>query len=126
MIIFTNMTISIQMKDPELQDTYVLRLGPKVKTMMDGTIRSRRQTPATTHFGLHWRELTRPKAVELQNFLIVTSGQQLRYIDYEGNSWIGYILTDPAEIVTDSLGHGTADCRNEANSVALDFEGTKL
>jgi hypothetical protein len=119
-------SMTIQMRDPEMQDSETLTFGTKFKTMMDGSIRSRRQTPAPIKLTLKWTELTRTKALELQQFLTVSAGQQILYSDFNDQNWSGKILTGPFEITTPSLGYGSGSTRKEANSVTLEFEGMPL
>lgn len=117
---------TVDLRDPELGDKTEINVKVRLLTMMDGTIRTRRATPATTLLMLKFTELTRRKALELRDFLVASEGAKLRYFDYLGNQWSGYILTDSNVLTTYARGLGSSEPRKEANAVTLEFEGVQL
>lgn len=118
------MSLQVTLKDPEFNDADNLLLDVKVMDMMDGSIRTRVSTPVPIKLSLQFIELTRVKAIELRDFLTASLGQKVRYVDYSGQHWAGYITNEPS-VTTTGRGGGSSE-RQESNSVKIEFEGVKL
>lgn len=123
---YETMATVIELHNPLLQDVLAIATGVKIKTMMDGSLRTRRKTPATTRLSFHWTELTRTKAVELESFLEASAGSYIRLIDFNDVIWKGKILTNPYTLTVGSRGKGITAIRHEATEVSLDFEGVMI
>jgi hypothetical protein len=118
-------TLHISIRDPEFQDQQNLTTNVRIFTMASGAVRTTKN-PTTVRLVLNFREVSRSKAVEIRDFIVASSGAKLRYDDYKGASWVGYIVTEPNEITTYARGLGNAEPRKEANSFSLTFEGITL
>lgn len=116
---------NIVLKDPSLADLRQTTVSVSINTMMSGVVRTRRSTPATTALRLTFKEVTRAKTIEMRDFIVATLGEQVRYIDYDGVSWLGYIITEPNSFLTTGRGLGN-EARREANEFTIEFEGRKL
>lgn len=128
MITFSEATLplSIGMKNPELQDAEEVATNTVVHTAMNGDLRTYRRTPATLKLTLTFRTLTRVKALELRAFVLATFGMILTYADHRGGTWRGKLLVEDLDILTEELGSGRDGIRKEANTIILEFEGTRL
>lgn len=125
MISFSTLGLQLELRDPEWRDSEVVSLNTRFSTMMNGDIRSRRTTPTTTRLVMSFMDVTRRKALEVRAFISATAGTKVRLNDFRGQSWMGFILTEPFQITTDGRGQGV-DPRKESNAFQLDFEGIRL
>ncbi len=126
MIVLGNSSLQVELKDPVFGDSTDTSVRVKVKTMMDGSLRTRRATPFTTKLVMRFVEVSRRKALEVKDFIIATQGQRITLIDWNTISWSGYLTTDPTDIITDGRGQGNTEPRKESNNFQLEFEGRLL
>lgn len=119
-------TKSIELRDPEFQDRKTTEVRVTLRTMMDGSVRSMRKTPATVELILKFLNVTRNKAVEFHDFILASEGSRIKYVDPQGNQWVGFIKTGPNTITTYSPGLGNTEPRKESNELNVEFEGAKL
>lgn len=119
-------TSIVRMRDPEFQDQEVFGIHTQFATMLDGSLRGRKQTPITTKLSWRFTSLTRNKVLQLRTFISLASGSKVRLIDFNGITWVGYLIAQPFDILTNSRGQGTTEYWKESNEISFDFEGTKL
>lgn len=119
-------TLTVDLRNPEFSDKVEVNTHLKILTMMDGSERTRKTTPATVLLQLKFIELTRRKAIELRDFLVASLGTKVKYFDYLGNQWSGFITTDLDTLTTYARGLGSTELRKESVTITLDFEGVKL
>jgi len=117
------MTTRVDLKSPEFGDQQEAIGAVHLWQTMDGAIRTCVKTSPVT-LDLEFRDVPREKAIEFRDFLVASLGQKVRYVDYEGVQWVGFIKTEPDQ-VTDGLGFGNVP-RPEGCSFKVEFEGTKL
>lgn len=115
MITFIYNTKSINMPSPRLNDSESLALPVIIHRSKNGTIRAyRKLSLPISHLSLFFEHMNRPKMVELFAFAAIVAGQQLSYIDYNKNKWLGTITNFPLDETHVAL-------RN--NQITLEFEG---
>lgn len=121
---FNAPTLTIDIKNPEFANVKSIMVKVGLMTMMDGSLRTERSTPANKILKLVFKDVTRRKSLELRNFIIASQSSMIRYIDFDGVSWKGFITTEPFTIMTTDRGLGSTEPRHEANTFNIDFEGT--
>lgn len=126
MISFAAASRFLVLKDPALGDQKAVDVHVRIQTMMSGAVRTRRSTPAKIKFKLKFVDVTRVKTIETRDFLVATMGQQVRYVDYNSTSWIGFLTVEPNSFVTTGRGLGHDEPRKESNEFTIEFEGKKL
>lgn len=122
MIAFIAGSSFVDVKDPDFRDKKEATVHVKVRTMMNGSLRTRRTTPAVTTFVLGFTDVTLRKREELKAFIFANQGKRLRYIDFEGVSWYGFLIEEPTIFKTVARGQSTGPERAEAVSFGLTFE----
>lgn len=117
-------TLQIELKSPEFSDSQNDQRSMSLLNMMDGSLRTRITRAVPVKLTLSFIEVSRVKALELRDFYVATLGQKIRYVDYNGVHWSGYMTNEP-NVTTTSRGGGSS-LRKESNSIQVEFEGSKI
>lgn len=67
--------------------------------------------------------LTRGKALELRAFIVSYYRSKVQLVDHLGETWVGYITTNPNEF--ESTGRAVGAPGNELQNIQIEFEGIK-
>jgi len=116
-------TLSVILRDPEYGDSTLVNVRTQVRQSMSGEIHSFRRTSATRDLLLTFSEISKPKVQELIDFLTTAAGDEIKYTDYEAVVWRGWLITNPAEFITNSKKDGTCI---EVSTITLEFRGSKV
>ena len=100
MITLTKGTLSIQLRSPEFGNTDALEIRRINRKTRGGDILVFRdpQWPKTRTFQLKFQFLKEDDLSRLLNFMHVTLGQIVTFVDHEGRSWNGIIITPTDEV----------------------------
>lgn len=104
----------VELRNPDLTDTQDHVFGVERKFDMSGRPHTWLPSQTSKLFSITVRGLAREKTLELRDFLILTSGKDIKYRDYDAVLWIGRILTNPYTIIANG------DCED---SITIQFEG---
>lgn len=118
-------TLSIELKDPELGDGQNLDIKTNFKKAMSGHIYSTIKTPGTTILNWTFVNLSRNKTIELEDFLIFAAGKNIDIVDHDSTHWKCKLLSPLNEFVTTGRGTGYHE-RRESNSINLQFEAVEV
>lgn len=88
-------------KDEELS----VNVKTKFKHAMSGDIWSTRSTSASRSFELFFTEIAKSKYEEVMVFFTLSSGQTVTYIDKDGVSFLGKVVTDTYDFQESGRGH---------------------
>ena len=125
MIAFFSGANSIELPDPELQDSERTHIKVTVNRTMDGQMVTHRHTPSSRTFILSLQALTRRKAEELRAYLVDTMGTRTRFLHFDNTQWRGFFSTSTYELITDARGLSNLG-RAEFSSITLEFEGVQI
>lgn len=104
----------VRLPRPEYGDARRNRVQVILHRTRGGARRVYKRTPTYRSLLLSWTGLTRRKLLELEAFLEATAGEDVRFIDHEGRTWRGNVLTP-----TIDLTHEGPD----VGETVLEFEG---
>jgi len=116
-------TLTINIRNPNLGDSLLVENRTQVRRAMNGDLRSFTRTPVTRRILLTFSELNKAKVQELVDFLTTAAGGEIKYTDYDSVVWRGWIMTDPAEFLTQGSKGGTCV---EVSTITLEFKGSKV
>lgn len=119
----TSSGLQITLPDPVLGDSELTNIRTKVRQAMDGTRYSFIRTPATKTLVFTLINLNKDKVQEFIDFLSSTAGEEIELVDYNNDSWQGYITTDPNEFQI--LGRKDGSCI-EIATASFEFKGSKI
>ncbi len=114
------LTTGVLIRAPEFSNAHALNLQVTNKHARNGERRTYKRTPTYQILTMGFTNLTRLKVLELQAFLTLSAGEDVRLFDWESKQWRGVIINNP-QFVADSVGK-----RDEASSVTLEFEGIPI
>lgn len=97
MVSFGGAGQTLILPSPQLGDRERIDLRFVYKRMMDGTIRSYKMGTPITVLEIEFKNVNRPKVLEVINFLRATAGKIINYVDYREVSWTGRIMNQPFE-----------------------------
>ncbi len=119
---FQSATRTIVLPNPEFNDTENLIASVSVKRTITGQTYS--YVKKSNNRKLKYKFLiTQRKAFELEHFLTDYLGDRITMINWKSETWSGYFLTDPAEIISDM--HG-GPCIGDLYEINLEYQGVKL
>ena len=119
---------TIILRRPSFSDGESLTDSVNMKRSTNGT----RYTYVKTKNGrrkITWKfDLTRPKSIELMNFMAAYFSSKVQVVDHRGRIWIGNFTNNPVE--TTSVGRAGPACYGwlvgETYTTTLEFEGTEV
>lgn len=125
---YTDAELTIELPNPELFDSHSYTKDINVHVSRSKAIRTvvfsddLRKRVIKTNLNF---KLTLDKMKELEEFLETAKGEYIKYVDYEGFSWI--ILIDQETIEFSSQGTGRGEClyRGEIFDVSLTLKKWK-
>ena len=115
-------TLTLTLRNPELGDSEGLDIKIRFQITMNGEIYSHRRTPENKRLILTFRSVTKALVLELRDFIKLSSGEEIKYTDYNAVIWRGYITSNPIESATESkIVNGTCI---EVSAFTLEFKGS--
>ena len=95
---FTYELVTLELRNPELSDTLTGILGTAYRISMTGSVRAYKKTPIKDRLLMNFTELTCKDIDEIIDFIKLTSGQVVSFIDWLGGEYTGYIINNPFEV----------------------------
>lgn len=119
---------TIILKRPSFSDGEGLTDSVAMKRSTNGTVYTYVKTKNNRR-KITWKiDLTRPKSIELMNFMAAYFSSKVQVIDHRGRTWIGNFTNNPFE--TTSVGRAGPACYGwlvgEDYTTTLEFEGTEV
>ena len=103
MIILQYQNNSIVLVNPTQNEEKIVGVKTTFTHAMNGDIHSTKYTPPVDSFSLPFEEIAQSKVDELIDFIILSSGEVIQYIDPEGETWDVVIITEPQEILETNI-----------------------
>lgn len=119
-----NPTTNIQLPDPELNDNHSLQKNITVHVSRNGTVRTYSNNNANRllyQAEISFDNLTKNQLKSLIDFLILSEGNFIRYVDYNDNTWICKMSEETIQEVSDGRGATACDNWDESKSYTLVF-----
>lgn len=110
--------------NPILEDTEGLDVAINLRQAMDGTPYTYVQSSDRKVITYEFEDVGRGKLLEVQEFVRLYAGQEIKITDYRGDVWRATI-DSPIEFVTNSKSTPKGSVRQESGLFSLTFTGVK-
>ena len=115
------------LRDPQFSDGEGLTSEVNRIRSTDGTLRTYiKRKDGRRKLQWSW-VLTRNKAIEFEMFIKAYVDFEIKVVDHNGRTWLGYITTNPVEITANRKATPAVQSwpLGESCSVTVDFEGVE-
>lgn len=108
--------LSVQLKRPEYGNARRQALQVKVNRTRGGKLRLHAKSPTYEPQTMTFADLTYLKLEQIRNFLRVTKGKKVYYIDERNRKWVGYLTSSDVDLSDEAHQNG--------GTFTVDFEGS--
>lgn len=116
----TPMTITL-LRNPDLNNEEGLDLVVDHRRAMDGTRYTYVKSSDKRRLSWGWTNIDRGKMIEVLEFIYEYQGQEIQIVDWRGDVWRGYILTQPFELETNIKHSPCGEVRGEGGDFKIEL-----
>jgi len=120
--VYQSATRAIVLPNPEYSDSEGNVAAVSIKRTITGQTYSYVKKSANRKLKYKFT-INQRKAYELRRFLLDFLGDRINMTNWKGEMWTGFLLTDPAEIISTSRG---GICNGDMYEVELEYQGVRV